>query len=179
MRRAAIARQQVQVFKPQLDDRYSLQSVTSHNGQNIEAKSVNAARDILKHLDAETTVVAIDEIQFMDADIVPVVTALAGAGIRVILAGLDLDFRGEPFGCVPELMARAESVTKLQAICTLCGEQASHTQRLVDGNPASYHEPVILVGAKETYEARCREHHYVPDAPQSISLEDEQLRRET
>lgn len=170
VRRAVIARQQVQVFKPRLDDRYTMQHITSHTGQNIEAEVIDAARDILTLLRPDTTVVAVDEVQFVDNEIVPIVSALAAEGVRVLIAGLDMDFRGEPFGSMPELMARAEAVTKLQAICTECGESASHTQRLVNGEPAGYDDPVILVGAKETYEARCREHHYVPRAPQPVSI---------
>ncbi len=106
--------------------------------------------------------VGIDEGNFLDAGIVEVVGQLAERGIRVIIAGLDMDFRGEPFGCMPELMARAEKVDKLQAICMVCGEPASRSQRLVDGRPARYHDPVIIVGAAEIYEARCRKHHEVP-----------------
>jgi thymidine kinase len=111
---------------------------------------------------AETTVVAIDEAQFFDAGLVEVVDNLAMRGVRVILAGLDLDFRGEPFGPMPKLLAQAEDVTKLHAICVICGEEASRTQRLVNGQPARYDDPIILVGAAEAYEARCREHHTVP-----------------
>ncbi len=162
VRRATIAQQHVQVFKPQLDDRYNLEHVTSHNGQNIHATVIQRAAHILEYRQPNTTVVAVDEVQFLDDEIISVVKTLADCGIRVILAGLDMDFRGEPFGSVPSLMAIAESVTKLQAICMVCGEPASHTQRLVDGHPASYDDSVILVGAEETYEARCRKHHQVP-----------------
>jgi thymidine kinase len=104
----------------------------------------------------------VDEAQFFDAEIIPLVDELAGRGLRVIVAGLDTDFRGEPFGPVPVLMARAEKVDKLQAICMVCGEPASRTQRLVNGKPARYDEPVVIVGAAEMYEARCRKHHEVP-----------------
>ncbi|MEM6528463.1 MAG: thymidine kinase [Chloroflexota bacterium] len=173
VRRAVIARQHVQVFKPQIDDRYSLESITSHNGQNIEAVPVDTAESILSKIDPATTVVAIDEVQFLGAEVVAVAENLASRGIRVIMAGLDQDFRGEPFGCVPELMARAESVIKLQAICMVCGEPASRTQRLVNGNPAHYDDPIIMVGAKETYEARCRQHHTVPGHPLRQSLQGE------
>lgn len=162
VRRATIAQQQVQVFKPQLDDRYNLDHVTSHSGQNIGATVIQSAADVLKYRRQETTVVAIDEVQFLDDEIIAVVKELAQCGVRVILAGLDMDFRGEPFGAVPHLMAIAESVTKLQAICVICGDPASHTQRLVDGQPARYDDTVILVGAEESYEARCRKHHQVP-----------------
>ena len=106
--------------------------------------------------------VGIDEAQFIDPQIVEVVETLASRGVRVILAGLDMDFRGEPFGSMPILMARAERVDKLQAICMVCGEPASRTQRLVNGKPARYDDPVVIVGAAEMYEARCRSHHQVP-----------------
>jgi thymidine kinase len=157
-----IARQEVQAFKPSIDDRYSIQHVTSHNGQNIEAQPIKHSREILGHLSPNTTVVVIDEVQFFDEEIVPIVQELAGRDLRVIMAGLDMDFRGEPFGQMPNLMAVAEEVTKLHAICVVCGEEACRTQRLVNGKPANYHDPVILVGAQEAYEARCRQHHEVP-----------------
>ncbi len=162
LRRATIARQKVQVFKPAIDTRYSEQKVTSHAGTDYEAVPVLAAREIQQHLDKDTTVVGIDEAQFLDDELIPLVQRLADSGIRVIVAGLDTDFRGEPFGPMPVLMAKAEKVDKLQAICMVCGEPASRTQRLVNGKPAHYHDPVVIVGAAELYEARCREHHQVP-----------------
>lgn len=162
VRRAVIAKQQLQVFKPQIDDRYSIQHVTSHSGQNIEAMPVSSSQQIIANLVNTTTVVAIDEVQFFDANILETVQKLASKGIRVILAGLDTDFRGEPFGPMPQLMCTAEEVTKLHAICVICGEEASRTQRLVNGRPARYNDPVIMVGAQEAYEARCRKHHEVP-----------------
>ncbi len=162
VRRAVIARQTVQVFKPVIDDRYSVQYVNSHSGQQVEAIPVDGVAEIGKQLLPETTVVAIDEAQFFEDDLIGVVEGLAGRGIRVLLAGLDTDFRGEPFGPMPNLMCRAEEVLKLHAICVVCGEDASRTQRLVDGKPARYGDPVIQVGAQESYEARCRQHHLVP-----------------
>lgn len=165
VRRAIIARQHVQVFKPAIDTRYSIQRVTSHNGQDFEAHAVGSAQDILDQLADDTTVVAIDEVQFFDPGIARVVELLAARGIRVIVAGLDMDFRGEPFGSMPVLLSRADEVQKLHAICMVCGEDASRTQRLVDGEPARYDDPVIMVGAAEAYEARCREHHAVPGHP--------------
>ncbi len=162
VRRATIARQTVQVFKPAIDSRYALQRVTSHNGQDFEAIPVAEARVIPSMLRPDTTVIAIDEAQFFDAAIVPVVDELAARGVRVIVAGLDTDFRGEPFGAMPDLLCRADDVIKLHAICMVCGEEATRTQRLVNGQPANYHDPVIMVGAAEAYEARCREHHVVP-----------------
>jgi thymidine kinase len=162
VRRALIAKQEIQVFKPQIDDRYSIEEVASHNGQRIQAVPVADSDAVLESLKTETTVVAIDEVQFFDEGIVSVIEQLANDGIRVIVAGLDQDFRGEPFGCMPELLCRAEEVVKLHAICTVCGDSASRTQRLVDGHPAFYDDPIIMVGAQERYEARCREHHSVP-----------------
>lgn len=162
VRRAIIARQKIQVFKPQVDDRYGINDVTSHNGENVEALAVAEARDILDLIEDDTTVVAIDEAQFFDEQIVDVAETLANRNIRVIVAGLDTDFRGEPFGMMPELMCRAEEVTKLRAICVVCANHATRTQRLVNGRPAYYDDPVILVGAQESYEPRCRQHHEVP-----------------
>ncbi len=161
-RRAVIARQELQVFKPQIDDRYSIEHVTSHNGQNIDAQPVSSSNELLAQLRPSTTVVAIDEVQFFDAGIVHAIELLAQRGLRVIVAGLDTDFRGEPFGSMPQLMSIAEDVTKLHAICVVCGEEACRTQRLVNGKPANYNDPIIMVGAAESYEARCRQHHEVP-----------------
>lgn len=160
-RRAVIARQTVQVFKPALDDRYDVQRVSSHNGQKIEAQPIERPDDIWAALQEGTTVVAVDEAQFFDDSLVAIVSELASRDIRVIIAGLDTDFRGEPFGPMPELMCCAEEVTKLHAICVICGDDASRTQRLVNGQPARYDDPIILVGASESYEARCRKHHTV------------------
>ena len=166
VRRAIIAKQKIKVFKPSLDDRYGIQNITSHTGQTVAAVPVLGSSDILQFANAGTTVVAIDEAQFFDAGIVGVVRELVDKfNIRVIIAGLDLDFRGEPFGAMPQLLSIAEEVVKLHAICVVCGENASRTQRLVNGAPASYHDPIILVGAQESYEARCRLHHEVPGSP--------------
>lgn len=162
IRRARIAKQKLQVFKPAMDDRYQKQQVASHNGVQWEAAPVASAREIHERLAPDTTVVAVDEVQFFDWEIADVCNELAGRGLRVILAGLDMDFRGEPFGPMPLLMAEAEEVTKLQAICVTCGAPASRTQRLIDGQPAADDEPVILVGGSESYEARCRHCHQVP-----------------
>lgn len=162
LRRAVIARQQVQVFKPRIDDRYDKDKVTSHAGSEFEASPVASADLIPEQLANDTTVVALDEAQFFDMKAVPLVQQLADRGLRVIVAGLDSDFRGEPFGPMPWLMAIAERVDKLHAICMVCGEPASRTQRLIDGKPARASDPVIAVGASELYEARCRKHHEVP-----------------
>lgn len=160
--RARIAKQKVQVFKPAIDVRYAVEKVTSHAGSNFDAIPVEKSSDIHAKLEADTTVVGIDEAQFFDAEIVKVAESLADRGIRVIVAGLDMDFRGEPFGPMPTFMSRAERVDKLHAICMVCGDEASRTQRLVNGNPARYDDPVVIVGASELYEARCRKHHEVP-----------------
>lgn len=160
--RARIAKQKVQVFKPAIDVRYAESKVTSHAGADFEAFPVDQSAEILANVDIDTTVVGIDEAQFLDAGVVEVVQQLADKGIRVLIAGLDMDFRGEPFGVMPILMSRAERVDKLHAICMVCGDEASRTQRLVNGKPARYDEPVVIVGAAELYEARCRAHHEVP-----------------
>lgn len=166
IRRAEIARKKVQLFKPTIDNRYGVVRVASHDGIGREdAIVVCDAEDILRRLDADTEVVAVDEVQFFDESIADVCDHLADRGLRVIVAGLDQDFRGEPFGPMPLLLARAELVDKLHAICVSCGAAASRTQRLIDGRPARYDDPVILVGGSESYEARCRNCHEVPGKP--------------
>ena len=161
VRRALIARQSVLVFKPRLDNRYHESHVVSHDGKQVAAIPVESAAEMEAHLDPLPQVVAVDEVQFLDRGLLPLVERLAAQGVRVILAGLDLDFRGEPFGLMPELLARAEFVEKLSAICPRCGAPATRTQRLVNGKPARYSDPVILVGAEEHYEPRCRACHGV------------------
>jgi thymidine kinase len=166
LRRAEIARKRIQLFKPQIDHRYGIDRVASHNGISREdAIVVRDAHEILQHLAPETEVVAIDEVQFFDWTVAEVCTELADQGRRVIAAGLDQDFRGEPFGPMPLLLALAERVDKLNAICVCCGAVASRTQRLIDGRPARYDDPIILVGGSESYEARCRQCHQVPGKP--------------
>jgi thymidine kinase len=161
VRRALIARQRVLVFKPRLDNRYHESHVVSHDGKQVAAIPVESAAEMEAHLDPLPQVVAVDEVQFLDRGLLSLVERLAAQGVRVILAGLDLDFRGEPFGLMPELLARAEFVEKLSAICPRCGAPATRTQRLVNGKPARYSDPVILVGAEEHYEPRCRACHEV------------------
>ncbi len=168
VRRAQIARQKVQVFKPSIDDRYGIDQVTSHNGSVTRAVAIDRAMTILELLEPDTTVVAIDEAQFFDHTIVDVCQHLADRGIRVIVTGLDLDFRGEPFGPMPHLMAVAEQVDKLHAICVVSGEDATRSQRLINGQPANYNDPVIMIGARETYEPRSRKHHIVPGRPDPL-----------
>ena len=173
VRRATIARKRVQVFKSHLDDRYTgLYSVSSHDGRDLEAIPVDSASQIAQKLDPMAQVVAVDETQFLDNGIIALATALAERGRRVLLAGIDTDFRGEPFGAMPQLMAVAEQVTKLHAICVLCGNPASRNQRLIDGRPARWDSPTIMVGAAQSYEARCRACHRVErdDAAQVLLL---------
>jgi thymidine kinase len=162
IKRATIARQLVQVFKPALDNRYSEEQVASHAGSFFNAIPVSNVAQMRQLLNLEAEVIGIDEAQFFDSDLVAFCREVANAGRRVIVAGLDLDFRGEPFGPMPYLMAEAEQVDKLHAICLVCGAPASRTQRLINGQPASYNDPIILVGATENYEARCRRHQIVP-----------------
>ncbi len=173
VRRAIIARKCVQVFKSHLDDRYrGVHSVTTHDGIGAEAIPIDSARQIMEAVRPASDVIAVDEGQFLDEGIVPVATDLAGRGMRVIIAGTDTDFRGEPFGAMPDLMAVAEYVSKLHAICMVCGEPACRNQRLIDGKPALYDSPTIMVGGSESYEARCRYCHEVPrvDANQTNLL---------
>ena len=162
LRRAIIARKKVQVFKPAIDNRYVVEKVHSHAGIEIDAIPIDDISDIYKFLEDNTNVIGIDEAQFFSEKIVEIGEDLVNRGIRVIFAGLDTDFRGEPFGSMPVLMARAERVDKLHAICMVCGGSASRTQRLVDGRPANYDDPLVIVGTSEMYEARCRKHHEVP-----------------
>ena len=167
VRRAIIARKRVQVFKSHLDERYAgIYSVSSHDGRTVEAIPVDNSAEIAGRIDPAANVVAIDEAQFLDRGIVPLVTSLAARGRRVIVAGTDTDFRGEPFGSMPQLMAVAEVVDKLHAICVICGSPASRNQRLIEGKPARYDSPTIMVGATDSYQARCRHCHSCPRADQ-------------
>ncbi|AQQ55153.1 thymidine kinase [Planococcus lenghuensis] len=162
IRRAQFAKQQIAVFKPRIDDRYSKEAVVSHNGSTVIAHPISHSDEMWKYITDEFDVIAIDEAQFFDEAITENVQKLADHGFRVIVAGLDQDFRGKPFGPMPDLLSVAEQVTKLQAVCTVCGSPASRTQRLIDGRPAGADDPIILVGASEAYEPRCRHHHEVP-----------------
>lgn len=159
------ARKNIIVFKPLIDDRYSEDEIASHKGNKIKCYSISKSKDILKFIEDDTDVVAIDEVQFFDEDIIPICEMLADEQIRVMVAGLDKDFKGKPFYIMSELLARAEFVTKLSAICVKCGAPATITQRLVNNKPASYKDPIILIGASESYEARCRHCHIVEDKP--------------
>ena len=163
VRRSTIARKRVQVFKSHLDARYGgVLRVSSHDGRMLDAIPVDTSAQIAQRIDPTAQVIAVDEAQFLDDGIVPLATSLAERGRRVVLAGTDTDFRGEPFGPMARLLAVAEVVDKLHAICVLCGAPASRNQRLIDGRPAPYDSPTIMVGGSETYEARCRACHQVP-----------------
>ena len=159
------AKKNIIVFKPKIDNRYSDSEIVSHSGAKVPCLVVEKAQDILKKIEADTEVVAIDEVQFFDKDIVEVCEYLADKGIRVMVAGLDKDFRGESFGVMTELLTRAEFVTKLTAVCAKCGAPATRTQRLVNGKPAGFEDPIVMVGADESYEPRCRHCHQVPNKP--------------
>ena len=165
VRRAILARKRCQVFKSHLDERYGgIHAVGSHDGGRIIAEPVSTSVELAERVRPESQVVAIDEVQFLDAGVVSVVSALADRGVRVIAAGTDMDFRGEPFGPIPQLLAIAEVIDKLHAICVQCGQLATRNQRLIDGQPAPAEGPTIQVGGLEAYEARCRGCHVVPAA---------------
>lgn len=166
------AKRNVIVFKPAIDNRYANDYVVSHAGSKIESQAIVKAKDILNYITEDIDVVAIDEVQFFDEDIIEVCDYLASKGLRVMVAGLDMNFKGEPFGVIPTLLTQAEFVTKLTAVCTQCGSPATRTQRLVNGVAASYDDPIILIGASEAYEARCRHHHIIKNKP---SIEKEAL----
>lgn len=163
VRRALIARKRVQVFKSALDDRYAgVGRVSTHDGAAVDAIPVRSSLELARLAHPTTQVFGIDEVQFLDAGIVEILTVLADRGARIIVAGTDMDFRGEPFGPMPDLLTRAETVDKLHAICVVCGSPATRNQRLVDGLPAPFEAPTIQVGGAESYEARCRRCHEVP-----------------
>lgn len=161
LRRGIYAKQKVIVFKPAIDDRYHKEKVVSHDGNEIEAINISTSREVLNQDLDNVDVIGIDEVQFFDGEIVNIVEQLAKNGHRVVVAGLDMDFRGEPFEPMPKLLAVSEQVTKLQAVCAVCGSPSSRTQRLINGEPAKIDDPIILVGANESYEPRCRAHHIV------------------
>lgn len=173
VRRAVIAHKRVQVFKSHLDDRYTgIYSVTSHDGTAVEAHPVDSTAQIQRLVRPDTEVLAIDEVQFLDEGVVTLASRLADRGVRVMLAGTDTDFRGEPFGAMPALLAVAEVVDKLHAICVVCSGPATRNQRLIGGHPAPWGSPTIMIGGSESYEARCRHCHSVPlvDAAQGKLL---------
>ena len=155
------AKKKIVVFKPSIDDRYSIDKVVSHAGTSVESFAIKEAKEMLP-LVKDADVIAIDEVQFFDDEVVDICNHFADQGKRVMCAGLDMDFRGEPFSIMPRLVTQAEFVTKLTAVCTECGAPATRTQRIVNGKPAHFDDPIIQVGASEAYEARCRHCHKVP-----------------
>ena len=159
--RLVYAKKKFLVFKPSIDNRYSETEVVSHNQHKYKAIALMDSKKILDYYENDLDAICIDEIQFFDEAIINVIDFYANHGVRVIVAGLDMDFKGDPFMITAKLLAKAEYVTKLTAICTVCGKSATRTQRLINGEPASINDPVVLVGASESYEARCRHHHIV------------------
>lgn len=157
----------VLIVKPTIDDRHDSDEIISHSGSKANAKAIRVGngKEILSYVDKDTDAVCIDEIQFLGPEVVRVIEHLAAKGINIYAAGLDNDFRGEPFGIIPDLLARATKVTKLTSYCSVCGAPATRTQRTIDGKPASYYDPIVLVGAQESYEPRCRACHEVLDKP--------------
>lgn len=163
IRRAILARKNVQVFKSHLDERYGgVQTITSHDGRRYESEPISSSMELMERIRPETEVLGVDEVQFLDDGIVTVANALADRGVRVILVGTDMDFRGLPFGPMGALLAVAEQVDKLHAICVRCGQPATRNQRLIEGRPAPAEGPTVQVGGLESYEARCRACHDVP-----------------
>lgn len=162
IKRGVIAKQKVLLFKPSIDNRYDENRVSTHNGNSYDSISIEKSSDILNFVkDTNYDIIGIDEIQFFDNDIVKIINKLANDGIRVIVAGLDMDFKAEPFHPMPEIMAISEMVTKLHAVCNKCGKEASRSQRLINGKPAKYDDPIVVIGASESYEARCRHCHEI------------------
>lgn len=168
IKRLEYAKQNVLVFKPTIDDRYAKEEIVSHNLSKKPSIIIDKSVEIMTFIHDDVDAVVIDEVQFFDHDIIAIAEKLADQGIRVIVGGLDRDFRGEPFGPMPELLARAEFVTKLTAICVKSGLPATRTQRIINGKPANYSDPTILVGADESYEPRSRHYHEVPGKPEKV-----------
>lgn len=168
IKRATIAKQKTLVFKPSIDTRYHQEHIYSHDGNHIKAINISSSEEIFKYIDDSIDVIGIDEVQFLQGDTVSVVLELVKNYKRVICAGLDMDFRGEPFGCVPALLAVADEITKLKAVCIVCGDSAHFTQRLVNGKPARSDDPLIVIGATENYEARCRNCYSLPNGSSMI-----------
>lgn len=159
--RMEYAKKNFLVFKPVIDNRYAINEVVSHSHSKKKAMNISKPSEIYAYLTKDIQAVVIDEIQFFDESMIDVIQDLASKGLRVIAAGLDLDFKGRAFGIMPDVLAVAEKVTKLTAICVVCGEEATRTQRIIDGHEAYADDPIVLVGAKESYEARCRKCHKV------------------
>lgn len=163
--RLEYAKKNIVVFKPVIDNRYADDEVVSHNKNKTKSVNIQKAEDMFMHVTKETEVIVIDEVQFLDGATVDIINAFADAGKRVIVSGLDTDFRGVPFSFMPTLLSIAEYVTKLSAVCLECGSPATRTQRIVNGKPARYLDPIVLIGASESYEARCRKCHKVYRKP--------------
>jgi len=170
IRRELIAKRRIQVFKSYRDIRYSINEIASHDGQKVKAllvpksegKETTSSEELFKIMDLSNDVFAIDEVQFFDVEMAHLCNKLANSGKRIIVAGLDLDFRGMPFrGPMPLLMSYADKIDKLQAVCSICGSPASHTQRLINGRPAKWDETIYLIGGEDTYKAVCRKHHII------------------
>ncbi|QWQ38202.1 thymidine kinase [Gemella sp. zg-570] len=162
IKRGVIAKQKVLLFKPEIDNRYSKDKISTHNGNSYESISIKSSSEIYDYVKNKNyDIIGVDEVQFFDKDILKVINDLANNGVRVIVAGLDMDFKAEPFYPMPDIMAVSEIVTKLHAVCSKCGSEASLSQRLIDGTPAKYNDPVVVIGASESYEARCRHCHEI------------------
>ncbi len=165
LRRAKIAQQKVISFNPHSDTRTALHTIASHNGASLEAITISDPLTIPIHIAHDIEVIGIDEVQFFSPEIINVVFDLVEQGKRVIVTGLNLDFRGVPFGTIPTFMAIADTVTKLSAICIVCGADAYLTQRIVNGTPARYDDAIVKPGAQEAYQARCRSCHIIDKKP--------------
>lgn len=168
MRRAQYAQLKTQVFKHSLDNRITTENIHSHSGDKVAAIAIDTATGLKDLVLPDVHIIGIDEVQFFSIELVSVIQSLLEQGKHIIAAGLDLDFRGVPFGCIPPLLALADTITKLQAVCIQCGDDAHFTQRLVNGKPAKFTDPVILVGAEECYQARCRECYRIDQHPKEF-----------
>ncbi len=163
VKRMEYAKKKFLVFKPNIDNRYSSDMVVSHNKKSTNAININVAHpeEIKNYVTEEISALVFDEVQFFDDKLIDIINYYANCGLRIICAGLDKDFTGKPFGLIPNLLAIADEVTKLTAICMVCGEDATETQRIINGKPAYDNDPTVLIGASESYEARCRKCHEV------------------
>lgn len=165
IRRLQYAKKSIVVFKPTIDNRYSMNEIVSHDNNRTKSVNISRAEEIFEHVDDSVDVIAIDEVQFLNEEVCEIIDEFSARGLHIIVSGLDTDFRGEPFGFIPRILAKAESVVKLSAICVKCGAPGTKTQRMVDGKPAKYHDPIVLIGASESYEARCRHCHRIYSKP--------------
>ncbi len=170
LRRAELAQLKSCVFKHRLDDRMTIEYIYAHSGDKFKAIALDNPKDMALFITDDIQVVGIDEIQFFSSDIVPVILQLIDSGKRVIAAGLDLDFRGIPFGCIPTLLAIADCVTKLNAVCMECGNEAHFSQRLINGKAAKFNDPIIMIGAQESYQARCRDCYIIDQTPNEVII---------